>query len=149
MEIKNKAVSIGTIELIIDRVDGSTERHGINNLYTDGGLGLLAALEAGEAPNTISHMALGEGTTAADGADETLESEIAGSRVAVTKSGTGASRTYTAVFGPGVGTGAVTEAGLFNAAAAGVLSNRVVFSVKNKEAGETFTMNWTLTHGRG
>lgn len=140
--------SQGTITLIIDRVNGARERHTIKNIFTDKGLNALSALEAGEAVAKISHMALGTGTTAAAAGDTALQAEIAGSRVAVTIAGSGNTRTYTAVFADGVGNGAVTEAGLLTAASAGELRNRSVFGVKTKQAGETFTMIWTLTHNR-
>ncbi|MNY58259.1 hypothetical protein D3C86_1945800 [compost metagenome] len=69
--------------------------------------------------------------------------------MAVTVSGVGPQRLYSATFGEGVGSGAVTEAGLFNAATGGVLTNRSVFGVKNKEPEDIFTINWTLAHQRG
>lgn len=144
----NTSRSRGDIELLIQRASGRIDRFLIKNLYTDGGLGILAGLEAGEMVSTVSHMALGTGTTPADGEDTALQMEIPGSRVAVSISGSGASRLYTAVFADGVGEGPVTEAGLFTAASAGVLSNRSVFGVKTKEPGEVFTFNWLLSHYR-
>ncbi|MDS1141713.1 hypothetical protein RE432_14825 [Pusillimonas sp. SM2304] len=148
MLILNRTVSRGYIELLIQRASGRIDRFVFANIYTDAGLSLLSALEAGEAATPVSHMGLGIGTTAPEGEDETLESEIAGARVPVTKSGTGSSRIYSAVFGDGVGNGAVTEAALFNAASGGTMSNRTVFGVKTKQDGEVFTFNWTLSHQR-
>ncbi|WP_025139006.1 hypothetical protein [Achromobacter sp. DH1f] len=144
------ALSRGDLEVIIHRGrTGKTERCLIKNLFTDDGLAYLAARSAGESVAVISHMALGIGTTPAAGTDKTLASEIVGSRVPVTISGVGPQRLYTATFGEGVGSGPVTEAGLFNAATVGLMTNRSVFGVKNKEPEDVFTINWTLAQQRG
>jgi len=45
----------------------------------------------------------------------------------------------------GDGTGALVEAGILNAASAGTLLARVVFSVINKGAADTLEITWTLT----
>jgi hypothetical protein len=45
-----------------------------------------------------------------------------------------------ATFGPGVDTGAITEAGLFSASSSGTMFARQVFSVVNKGAGDTFIL---------
>lgn len=150
MQNSSGALNRGDLEIIVRRGrTGQTERFVIKNLFTDDGLAYLAARAAGEAVGVISHMALGTGTTPAAGVDKTLGAEIAGSRVPITISGTGAQRLYTATFGEGVGSGPVTEAGLFNAATAGTMTNRSVFGVKNKEPEDVFTINWTLAQQRG
>ena len=100
------ALSVGDLEIAVYRGrTGKTERYLIKNLFTDDGLAYLAARAAGEAVNVISHMALGTGSAPAAGADKTLGAEIAGSRVAVTLSGNGPQRLYTATFAAGVGSG--------------------------------------------
>jgi hypothetical protein len=138
----------GDILIAHRRLDGTVDQYLVRNAFTDGGLGYLAARAAGEAVDVISHMALGEGDTPEDGTSTTLEAEIAGSRVAVSITGTGPSRIYTAVFGETVGNGAITEAGLFNAATGGLLTNRAVFGVKTKVPGEIMTFVWTLSQQR-
>lgn len=143
------ARSRGVLEITIHRgKTGLVERYRVENLFTDDGLAYIAARCADEAVDPISHMALGTGTTPAAGGNAALEAEIVGSRVPVIVTGTGAARTYTGVFGPGVGTGAVTEAGLLNAATAGLLTNRTVFGTKSKDPDDTFTINWILSHAR-
>ena len=52
---------------------------------------------------------------------------------------------YVASFVAGVGTGAVTEAGVFNAASAGTMLCRTVFSVVNKGAADSMSITWTIT----
>ncbi|MNV70316.1 hypothetical protein D3C71_1632740 [compost metagenome] len=150
MQHRSGTLCQGDLEILAYRGrTGNTDRYLIKNIFTDAGLAYLAARAAGDAVDVISHMALGTGTVPAAGSDQELGAEVAGSRVAVTVSGVGPQRLYSATFGEGVGSGAVTEAGLFNAATGGVLTNRSVFGVKNKEPEDIFTINWTLAHQRG
>jgi hypothetical protein len=94
-------------------------------------------------------MAIGSGTVAAAGADAALGTELA--RVAltsttiVTTNVTNDAIQYVATFLPGTGTGAVTEAGLFNDASAGTMLCRTVFPVINKGAADTLTVTWKVT----
>ena len=48
-------------------------------------------------------------------------------------------------FEAGDATGAVTEAGIFNAASGGDMLCRTVFSVVNKAADDTMSVTWTIT----
>jgi len=52
---------------------------------------------------------------------------------------------FEATFDPGEATGAITEAGVFNAAVAGTMLDRVVFAVINKGANDTLTQKFTFT----
>jgi len=102
----------------------------------------------GTSSNVMSHMALGSGTTAAAAGNTALESQL-GSRDALTsstQSGTNnESIVYVATFSAGEATGAVTEAGIFNASTSGTMLCRTVFSVVNKAAGDTLQVTWTVT----
>jgi hypothetical protein len=92
----------------------------------------------------MSHMAIGTGTTAAAAGQTTLTTEA--NRQALTSTNvSGAAVTYSATFGAGNGTGAITEAGLFNASSGGTMLCRTVFSVINKGAADTLTVSWTVT----
>jgi hypothetical protein len=53
--------------------------------------------------------------------------------------------TYVASFPAGTGTGAVTEAGIFNASSGGTMLCRTVFSVVNKGADDAMSITWTIT----
>lgn len=103
---------------------------------------LLAA--PGKEPPT--HMAIGTGETAAEAGDTKLKTEL--DRNALT-SKTRATNVVTMVgdWAEEDGTGAITEAGLFNAAAEGDLYARAVFAVINKAADDTLKITWTLTSG--
>jgi hypothetical protein len=53
--------------------------------------------------------------------------------------------TYVASFEAGDATGAVTEAGLFNASSGGTMLCRTVFSVVNKGAQDILNITWVIT----
>jgi hypothetical protein len=95
-------------------------------------------------PAAMTHMAIGAGAVAAAAGDTALGSELG--RVALASSGVaGAVVTYTASFPAGTGAGAVTEAGVFNAASAGTMLCRTVFAVVNKGADDAMSITWAIT----
>ena len=100
---------------------------------------------AAASADVMSHMALGSGTTAAAAGDTDLES-ILGSREALDSTSASSNTiTYVSSFEAGEGTGAVTEAGVFNAASSGTMLCRTVFAVVNKAADDTMSVTWTIT----
>lgn len=116
----------------------------IKNLVVTAGKGFIASRMVGIASAIMSHMGIGSGVVAAAVGDIALGTQLA--RVVLT-SGTAAAAvaTYVASFGAGVGTGAVTEAGIFNASVAGTLLARTVFPVINKDANDSMSITWTVT----
>lgn len=120
------------------------DRREIKNLVVTAGKQFIASRMVGTSANVMSHMALGAGTTAAAVGDTALGSELG--RVALTTAtASGAVVTYTATFGPTIATGAVTEAGVLNAASAGTLLCRTVFAVVNKGADDAMAITWAIT----
>lgn len=116
----------------------------VPNLVVNTGLYHIADRLADVAQNAMSHMAVGTDDTAPDAGDTALGAEVG--RVALDSvTRTGADVVYVATFAPGVGTGALVEAGLFNDASAGEMLSRAVFTVRNKAAGDTLAVTWTLT----
>ena len=94
--------------------------------------------------SVMSHMAIGTGSTAAAAANTTLGSEA--DRNALTSTTvTDNAVAYVASFAAGEGTGAITEAGLFNANSGGTMLCRTVFSVVNKGSADSMTITWTVT----
>jgi hypothetical protein len=92
----------------------------------------------------MSHMAIGAGATAAAAGQTALVSELG--RVALsTEASSGAVVTYVANFPAGTGTGAVVEAGIFNASSSGTMLCRTVFSVVNKGVDDAMSITWTIT----
>jgi len=89
------------------------------------------------------------GTGSGQGAgDSTLDAFIAASRTANDSATTAAADVvYVCTLGAGVGTGAITEAGLFNVVTANTTDLILYddFSVINKGAGDSLVITWTLT----
>lgn len=92
----------------------------------------------------MNYLALGTGSTGAVSGDTTLETEI-GTRVAGSLSSSTNVWTNQATFGPGVSTGAITEAGIFSASSGGTMLARQTFAVQNKLAGDTVVFTWNVT----
>jgi hypothetical protein len=143
--ISDKLKLKGRVSLTLRDSSGAIkESKEINNLVVDSGLDFITSRMTGTAEGIMSHMAIGAGTTAANANDEALESELG--RVTLTDDAvSGAVITFTATFGAGTGTGAVTEAGLLNASSAGTMLCRTVFDVVNKAADDTLAITWTVT----
>jgi len=116
----------------------------VNNLVVTTGKNFVASRIKDATATAMSHMAIGTGSTSAAAGDTALGNESA--RVALTSTTvTNADVAYVASFGAGTGTGAITEAGLFNASSSGTLFCRTTFSVVNKGADDSMTITWTVT----
>ena len=116
----------------------------VPNLVVTDGKEYVASRMKDTTKAAMSHMAIGTGSTAAAAADSALGSQA--DRNALTSSVvSGAAVTYVATFSAGEGTGAITEAVLFNAASAGDMLCRTVFAVVNKGSNDSMTITWTVT----
>jgi hypothetical protein len=128
---------------LFDKSGALKDSRDVENLVVAVGKEFIAARMVGT-PTEMSHMAVGADNTAAAAGNTALGSELA--RVALTSDTVaGAVVTYVATFGPGVGTGAIVEAGIFNAASSGTMLCRTVFSVVNKGADDAMTITWQIT----
>ena len=116
----------------------------VDNLVTTVGKNMIAARIQGTS-NLITHIAMGSGVTTAAVGQTALGTELARSALSTPSVVTTNTVTYTAQFNPGVGTGAITEAGLFDAASSGQMPNRATFAVQNKASGDTMVITWVLT----
>lgn len=116
----------------------------VDNLVVTTGKNYVASRMKDATATAMSHMAIGTGSTAAAAGDTALGSESA--RTALTSTTvTNNEVAYVDTFAAGTGTGAITEAGLFNASSAGTMLCRTVFSVVNKGADDSMTITWTVT----
>jgi len=144
----NDSIKItGDVKIDIIGADGAVkDSREIKNLVVTSGKTFIASRMVGVASTVMGWMELGTGTTAAAVGDTALQTAISGSRVTLT-SGTSSTNvvTYVASFPAGTGTGAVTEAGVFNASSAGTMLCRTVFSVVNKGAADAMSITWTIT----
>jgi len=120
----------------------------VKNLVVNTGLGHITTRMLGTTQGVMSHMALGSGATAANATDTTLGSQLGSRKVfdSVTQSGSSnETGVNDAASISGKATGAVTEAGIFNASTSGVMLCRTVFAVVNKGASDTLQITWTVT----
>ena len=116
----------------------------VDNIVVTAGKGYVASRMKDATASAMSHMAIGSGSTAAAASDTALGNQLG--RVALTSTTVSAAVvTYVASFPAGTGTGAVTEAGILNAASGGTMLCRTVFSVVNKGASDSMTVTWTVT----
>lgn len=116
----------------------------VPNLVVTAGKNFVASRMKDTTDGAMSHMAIGTGSTAAAAGDTALGSEA--DRNALTSTTvTNNEVAYVASFGAGEGTGAITEAGLFNASSSGTMLCRTVFSVVNKGSADSMTITWTVT----
>ena len=116
----------------------------VPNLVVTAGKGYVASRMKDTSATAMSHMAIGTGSTAAAAGNTALGSESA--RTALTSTTvSSADIVYVDTFAAGTGTGAITEAGIFNASSGGTMLCRTVFSVVNKGASDAMTITWTVT----
>lgn len=127
-----------------------TDKNGVvrqeieKNLVVTVGKNHIADQLGAAAQAQMSHMAIGTGVNAAAAGDTALQTEL--DRNALTSLLNSSNLvTYVGDWAAGDGTGSITEAGLFNSAAAGTLLARSVFAAKNKSAGDSLTITWVLT----
>ena len=145
--LKKRSYSVPNIPLLFGLWKKSLK---ISNLVTSAGLAGEASRNNGAgAEAAFTYLAIGIGTTAANAADTTLESEIttaggergAGSASRVTTDVTNDTAQLVKTFNF-TGTFAVTESGVLNAGAAGTLLARQVFAAINVVSGDSLQVTW-------
>ena len=139
----------GQLNIVLtDKAGIVKEQREVKNLVVNAGLAYIISRMLNTSKSVMSHMALGSGTTAAAASQTDLVTTL-GSREALTSSTITGSNSekvvYVATFDAGDATGAVAEAGVFNAATSGDMLCRTVFSVVNKQADDTLSVTWTIT----
>lgn len=116
----------------------------VPNLVVTTGKDYVASRMKDATATAMSHMAIGTGSTAAAASDTALGSQSARTTLTSTTV-TDNDVVYVDTFPAGTGTGAITEAGIFNASSGGTMLCRTVFSVVNKGASDAMTITWTVT----
>ena len=139
----------GQLNIVLkDKAGNVKDSRDLKNLVVNAGLAYIASRMKDTTKGAMSHMALGSGTTNA-AASQTDLVTILGSREALDSTaiaGTNSEKVvYEASFEAGDATGAVTEAGIFNAATGGDMLCRTKFNVVNKVADDTMSVTWTIT----
>ena len=147
--LKDAINANGTLFIELRDENGNVKEQFEKNLVVNTGLAFIASRMRDATAAAMSHMAIGSGTAAAAAGNTALGTELG--RVAltsttiVTTTATNDSIQYVATFNAGIGTGAITEAGLFNAASGGTMLSRTVFPVINKGESDTLTITWKIT----
>ena len=148
MEFQQQEELKATGEVQIQLLDASgkvKETHKVKNLVVSAGKTYIAARMQGSAiPTVMGYMAIGTGTATPAVANTTLGVEAG--RVALASFSSSSNQvTATATFPAGTGTGAITEAGIFNASTGGTMLCRTTFPVVNKAAGDSIAITWVVT----
>jgi len=147
---KDGLIMRGVMEARLFDKDGALKAtRKVHNTVTTLGHKMAAdQLLASPAVATPGWMEVGTGT-GQDAAGSTLATYIASSRTALDSKTRGANAIVTMVctFPAGTGTGAITEAGVFNVVTQNTTDLILYssFSVINKAAGDSLVITWTLT----
>ena len=131
------------------KANGGTKEWSIKNLIMDAGEDAVADLLGGTG-DPFDYIALGTDNTAADDAQTTLIAEIStngGSRTQDAATAVAANVYTVDVTFTFTGALAIVEVGLLNAAAAGDMLARQVFSVINVDNNDQLTVTWNITTG--
>ena len=148
--IQDQTAVKGKVIFVLTGPDGKVkEKREHDNVVTTAGKGFIALKMKNDASTTaiMSHMEVGTSSASpTDVAQTTLLLPVGSSRTGLSSTTVSTNTvTYACTFGTGVGTGALVEAGIFNAASAGTMLCRTVFSVINKGASDTLTISWVIT----
>ena len=143
--IKDDVKVVGKLHIQLFDADGNLKHeYHESNLVVNSGLNYIASRMKDASTTAMSHMAVGSGAVAPAGGNTALGSELG--RVALTSTTVTANAiAYVADFAAGTGTGAITEAGIFNAASSGTMLCRSTFGVVTKSATDSIRITWTIT----
>lgn len=147
-QLAEKLKATGKVRIVQTNSSGETiKEFEVPNLVVTTGKDYIASkmVATTNSPISMTHMGIGTGTGTPAAADSALGA-AAGARQSLAGSVVSTNTiTYTATFAAGVGTGAVTEAGIFNALTSGTMLCRTIFPVVNKAAGDTIAITWVVT----
>ena len=148
--IKEKIKVTGKVKIELFGPDGKLkELREIDNLVVTVGLNHIADQMSDGGDGAMSHAAIGTGTDAAVAGDTTLQTELDRNALTSKTQGSGGDANkiqYIGDWAAGDGTGAITEAGILNAATNGTLLTRIVFAVINKLASDVLRITWQHTY---
>jgi hypothetical protein len=151
MELQDQGLKItGDVNIKVFGEDGSLkEERQVKNLVVSVGKTYIAnRMQSNSVQGVMNTMAIGTNTATPAVGNTTLGVEAG--RVALASFSASANQvTATATFPAGTGTGAITEAGIFNPASAGASGGnmlcRTTFPVVNKAAGDSIAVTWVIT----
>jgi len=148
--MKEKFFIKGVVTAVLRGPDGKIKQEQtVDNLVVTGGLGFITSRMLAASATVMSHIGVGTTNTAPATAQTALLAEVGtrasvGSPTQVTTTVTNDTVQFLATFASGNATGALVEAGIFNASTAGTMLSRVIFSVINKGANDSLDITWKL-----
>lgn len=120
-----------------------------NLVVTVGRNWIASRLRDSGIPAQMTHMEIGQGSATPLASNTGIQTPFSPpARVALAVAGgtvTNNQITYSATFPAGTGTGAATEAAIFNASTAGTMLCRTTFGVITKDVGDVVTILWTIS----
>lgn len=147
--IRDSIKATGALEITLYDVNRNVKQQlSVPNLVVTVGKNVIADRLIDTSTSVMSHMAVGtdNGTILPLAASNIELGDQLDARVPLTNiTRSNNVITYTAEFTDGVSTGAITEAGIFNASTTGDMLCRTTFPVINKEASDFLTINWNVT----
>jgi len=155
-KIKNRTTLKGRIKIELFDNEGNLKEsiEKKNTFMSVGDAHVADQLAATPGEGVMGWLSIGTGATAFADSDTTLQSELdrnalSGGYPEQQAAGDDNDVVYKATWAAGDGTGAITEAGIFNSSGedAGTTLAASTFSVINKGAADTLTITWTVTCG--
>jgi hypothetical protein len=143
----------GRIKFKVTKPDGTVVEKIVNNTFTDVGNNHVAdRLDESPSEAAMGYMAIGTGDTPFTVSSTTLNSELDRNALnaGYPEQRTGSNENevvYKANWAAGDGTGAITEAGIFNSSIAGTMPACSTFDVVNKGADDSLEITWEVTVG--
>lgn len=136
----------GAITAQLFKADGTVHTVHKDNMIVDVGFDFIANAigHPSSRPNIMQGIAVGTSSTAVGATQTALVSQLAYKAATYEHASSTKVFKFTTTFVPGEATGAITEAGVFNANG-GIMLDRVVFSVINKGADDTLKVTFTFT----
>lgn len=139
----------GSLDITLFDADHNVKQQfTVPNLVVSSGKNVIAARLVGTTKDMMTHMAVGtdNGTILPLAAANTeLGAQLDARRALTASTVLNNVVTFSATFAAGESTGAIVEAGIFNADTAGDMLCRTTFPVINKEAADILTINWNVT----
>lgn len=137
----------GRLKIEVTGPDGNViDTKEVDNLVVTDGKEYVASRMAGTSASVMSHMAIGDNSTAAAVGQSELSNEVA--RVSLTSTSVNDNDVvYVATFPANTPSTqkSVVEAGIFNGGSTGTMLCRTVFGTITKSASDSLTITWTVS----
>lgn len=134
----------GVMNLIVNHADGTNTCIEKHNMIVDSGFDFICdAMANPTQPKNVSKIMVGSGTTDTAATMTALENKIAEVEATYTHTAGAKIFTLSSHFDAGVATGAITEAGVFNAD--DTMLDRVTFKVANIDDDDEITVSFQFT----